>query len=583
MNGPSSTIVGRDRELRDISAFLDRVEAGPGALLLEGSAGIGKTTLWLAGVGEAASRGYRVLQSRGAESEARLSYAALGDLLGEAPDTLLAGMPTPLRQALDAALLRAEAPGGSVDPRAVSLAAAHALRNSRRRCASGHRDRRSPVDRRAFGPRPVVRPAARRRRANRRARVSIRHGSGSKGDPVDLDRALTPNDPSRASARCRSNRSAGSFATERASRCLTRTWPASTGSPAATRCSRSRWPGRLPAMASGRIRDGVWAVPEDLQQLLSARLAALPAGGSRAAARNRRDVPANVGAGARDRRIERADARVPLPGRERRRHRAGEWPRPVLAPSAGVHRLRECPGGRAARAPFPPRHHDERPRGAGQAPGPRRRRARAPEVAAALDQAARQRPRAGSAGRRSRSRRPRLSDDRAGRHRRAATATAGRSRVPLRCRRRDASHRVCSGRRSRRPTPGPERAKILYRLASMSWMNLINGVRSPVRAGSRRGRRRSRTADRDPSGPGVGRVLPRGPRRGDGGGSSRPSTGSRARPARWRAPTPSRRSRSWSSSAAMPTRPRCPRPSHSRRSRCPRARGRKARSIRRPA
>ena len=85
MSGPSSTIVGRDRELRDISAFLDRVEAGPGALVLEGSAGIGKTTLWPAGVGEAASRGYRVLQSRGAESEARLSYAALGDLLGDGP------------------------------------------------------------------------------------------------------------------------------------------------------------------------------------------------------------------------------------------------------------------------------------------------------------------------------------------------------------------------------------------------------------------------------------------------------------------------------------------------------------------
>ena len=27
--------------------------------------------------------------------------------------------------------------------------------------------------------------------------------------------------------------------------------------------------------------------------------------------------------------------------------------------------------------------------------------------------------------------------------------------------------------------PGPERAKMLYRLASMSWMNLINGVRTP--------------------------------------------------------------------------------------------------------
>jgi predicted ATP-dependent serine protease len=69
-----------DLEIGVVSGFLDRVESGPGALVIEGPAGIGKTTIWLAGVGNATNRGYRVLMSRGAESEARLSYATLGDL-----------------------------------------------------------------------------------------------------------------------------------------------------------------------------------------------------------------------------------------------------------------------------------------------------------------------------------------------------------------------------------------------------------------------------------------------------------------------------------------------------------------------
>jgi AAA ATPase domain len=123
-----SAILGRDLEIGVVSGFLDRLDSGPSALSIEGPAGIGKTTIWLAGVGDAAKRGYRVLRSRGAESEARLSYAALGDLLGDVPEAQLRGMPVPLRRALDAALLRAEVAGGSLDQRAVSLAAAHAFR-----------------------------------------------------------------------------------------------------------------------------------------------------------------------------------------------------------------------------------------------------------------------------------------------------------------------------------------------------------------------------------------------------------------------------------------------------------------------
>jgi hypothetical protein len=44
-------VVGRDHELAAVAAFLDRLPSGPCGLLLEGEAGIGKTTLWRTGSG----------------------------------------------------------------------------------------------------------------------------------------------------------------------------------------------------------------------------------------------------------------------------------------------------------------------------------------------------------------------------------------------------------------------------------------------------------------------------------------------------------------------------------------------------
>jgi DNA-binding CsgD family transcriptional regulator len=65
-----------------------------------------------------------VLSCRAAESEARLSYAALGDLFDfELPD-----LPAPQKRALDAALLRAEVEGAPPDQRAVSVASLGVLR-----------------------------------------------------------------------------------------------------------------------------------------------------------------------------------------------------------------------------------------------------------------------------------------------------------------------------------------------------------------------------------------------------------------------------------------------------------------------
>ena len=51
-----SEVVGREQELAAIDAFLDAPPGGPAALLVEGEAGIGKTTLWLAAVQAAGSK-----------------------------------------------------------------------------------------------------------------------------------------------------------------------------------------------------------------------------------------------------------------------------------------------------------------------------------------------------------------------------------------------------------------------------------------------------------------------------------------------------------------------------------------------
>ncbi len=43
-------VIGREPELAILDRFLDAIPAGPGALLLSGEAGIGKTTVWKEGL-----------------------------------------------------------------------------------------------------------------------------------------------------------------------------------------------------------------------------------------------------------------------------------------------------------------------------------------------------------------------------------------------------------------------------------------------------------------------------------------------------------------------------------------------------
>lgn len=74
-----SEIVGREKELASLRGFADEVHEGPAVLVLEGEAGIGKSTLWLAGVQYARTQGVRVLSSRPAEAECSLAHVGLGD------------------------------------------------------------------------------------------------------------------------------------------------------------------------------------------------------------------------------------------------------------------------------------------------------------------------------------------------------------------------------------------------------------------------------------------------------------------------------------------------------------------------
>lgn len=119
-------VVGRDEELSSVNAFLDRAAEGPAAMVLEGDAGIGKSTLWLAGVDAAQARGFRVLSSRPAEAERGLAHAGLGDLFEEVLESVLPALSAPRRRALEIALLVEEGAGSS-DPRTLGVAVKSAL------------------------------------------------------------------------------------------------------------------------------------------------------------------------------------------------------------------------------------------------------------------------------------------------------------------------------------------------------------------------------------------------------------------------------------------------------------------------
>lgn len=122
-----SDIVGREQELASLHAFIGQVPGGAAALLLEGDAGIGKSTLLLAGVEYARTLGVRVLSSRPAEAERSLAHVGLSDLFESVVDEVLPALSVPQRRALEVALLLEEATAEAADPRALGIATRSAL------------------------------------------------------------------------------------------------------------------------------------------------------------------------------------------------------------------------------------------------------------------------------------------------------------------------------------------------------------------------------------------------------------------------------------------------------------------------
>lgn len=125
----TAELLGRENEQAVLRRLLDRAEAGPAGLLLDGEAGIGKTVLWREAITLASERSFRVLACEAAPTETPLAFAALGDLLDEVPLSSHKRLPPPQRKALETSLLLIEPGDGKADQRAVSVAVLTLIRS----------------------------------------------------------------------------------------------------------------------------------------------------------------------------------------------------------------------------------------------------------------------------------------------------------------------------------------------------------------------------------------------------------------------------------------------------------------------
>ena len=129
MRGESlvSGVIERPAEFRAVTDFLGFADSAPSGLVIEGQAGVGKTTLWLAGISAARDRGFRVLKARAGQAETALAYAAVADVLGAIDPEVFADLPEVQRLAVDRVLLRADGDGPPTDHGAVAAALSAAI------------------------------------------------------------------------------------------------------------------------------------------------------------------------------------------------------------------------------------------------------------------------------------------------------------------------------------------------------------------------------------------------------------------------------------------------------------------------
>lgn len=119
-------VIGRERALAAVDRFLASLDR-PAVLLVEGSAGIGKTTLWLEATQRATALGMRVLACSAAQAEVSLAFNGLVDLFGPVADAELASLAPAQRDALAVALRRRVPDAGMPDALSVSAGVRAAL------------------------------------------------------------------------------------------------------------------------------------------------------------------------------------------------------------------------------------------------------------------------------------------------------------------------------------------------------------------------------------------------------------------------------------------------------------------------
>ena len=106
----SAPIIGREAGLARLRALVDPAPLSSQVLLVTGEAGMGKTVLLADAAARARQAGIRVLQVTGRESESKLAFAGLHQLLRPVLPSAAAGLPGRQAQALSGAL------GLSADP-----------------------------------------------------------------------------------------------------------------------------------------------------------------------------------------------------------------------------------------------------------------------------------------------------------------------------------------------------------------------------------------------------------------------------------------------------------------------------------
>ncbi|OBI76550.1 LuxR family transcriptional regulator [Mycobacterium sp. E740] len=108
--------------MRVIEGLLADAARQPAGLLLEGDAGIGKTTLWLEALDRARDAGFRVMSARASEAETKLAYGSVADLLSSVDAAAFSGLPSVQRVALGRVLMHDDGGGPETDQRVVAAA-----------------------------------------------------------------------------------------------------------------------------------------------------------------------------------------------------------------------------------------------------------------------------------------------------------------------------------------------------------------------------------------------------------------------------------------------------------------------------